>query len=149
MAHNIIYRHFGSNWSKFMGSMQENQRVGIRELCRDGADARYNIMQYFKAAQLHHKYGKSLLKLLLQFSSGLLWSSYQRTFIPVALLTSPVWCEFVVQIITDFDPFTSFVLYRWFLGGVASLPEGKSWCLGLVQLHAKYRVVSATSSPYH
>ena len=60
-----------------MGSMQENQRVGIREsvdsLCRDGTDAQYNIMQYFKAVQLHHKYGKSLLKLLLlQFSLGLL-----------------------------------------------------------------------------
>ena len=39
--------------------------------------------------------------------------------------------------------------YRWFSWGVASLPEGKSRCLGLVQLRAKYRLVSATSSPYH
>ena len=33
-------------------------------------------------------------------------------------------------------------------GGVASLPEGKSRGLGLVQLRAKYRLVSTTSSPY-
>ena len=40
-------------------------------------------------------------------------------------------------------------VYRWFLWGVASLPEGKSRALCLVQLCAKYRLVSATLSPYH
>ena len=40
-------------------------------------------------------------------------------------------------------------VYRWFLWGVASLPEGKSRGLCLVQLCAKYRLVSATLSPYH
>ena len=35
----------------------------------------------------------------------------------------------------------------WFSWGVASLPEGKSWGLCLVQLWAKYKLVSA--SPYH
>ena len=39
--------------------------------------------------------------------------------------------------------------YKWFSGGVASLPEGKSRFLGLVQLRTEYRLVSATSSPYH
>ena len=38
---------------------------------------------------------------------------------------------------------------RWFSWGVASLPEGKSRCLGLVQLRRKYRLIRATSSPYH
>ena len=32
---------------------------------------------------------------------------------------------------------------------MASLPEGKSRDLCLVELCAKYRLVSATSSPYH
>ena len=41
------------------------------------------------------------------------------------------------------------LLYRWFSWGVASLLEGKSRGLGFVQLCAKYRLVSATSSPYH
>ena len=40
-------------------------------------------------------------------------------------------------------------LCRWFSWGVASLPEGKSRGLCLVQLSAKHRLVSATSSPYH
>ena len=35
---------------------------------------------------------------------------------------------------------------RWFSWGVVSLPEGKSRGLCLVQLCAKYRLVSATSS---
>ena len=34
--------------------------------------------------------------------------------------------------------------YRWFSWGVASLPEGKSQCLCLVQLCPKYRLVSTT-----
>ena len=40
-------------------------------------------------------------------------------------------------------------MYRWLSGGVASLPEGKSQGLCLVQLCVKYRLVSATSNPYH
>ena len=46
----------------------------------------------------------------------------------------------------------SFILetnYRWFSWSVASLPEGKSRGLCLVHLCAKYRLVSATLSPYH
>ena len=39
--------------------------------------------------------------------------------------------------------------YKWFPWGVTSLSEGKSQGLCLVQLCAKYRLVSATSSPYH
>ena len=39
--------------------------------------------------------------------------------------------------------------YRWFTWGVASLLEGKSRGLCLVQLCAKYRQGSVTSSPYH
>ena len=39
--------------------------------------------------------------------------------------------------------------YRWFSWGVASLLEGKSWCLHSVQLCAECRRGSATSSPYH
>ena len=35
------------------------------------------------------------------------------------------------------------------IDGVASLPEGKSQSLCLVQLCAKHRLVSATLSPYH
>ena len=41
------------------------------------------------------------------------------------------------------------LLYRLFSWGVASLPEGKSQGLCLVQLCAKYRLVSAMLSPYH
>ena len=37
---------------------------------------------------------------------------------------------------------------RWFSWCVASHPEGKSRGLCLVQLCAKYRLVSATLSPY-
>ena len=33
-------------------------------------------------------------------------------------------------------------IYRWFSWGVASLPEGKSWGLYLVQLCANYRLVA-------
>ena len=39
--------------------------------------------------------------------------------------------------------------YKWFSWGVASLPEGKSRGLCLVQLCAKYRLVNAKLSPYH
>ena len=39
--------------------------------------------------------------------------------------------------------------YRWFSWGVVSLPEGKSRGPCLVQLCAKHRLVSATSSSYH
>ena len=46
-------------------------------------------------------------------------------------------------------PFVLHKVYRWFSWGVASLPEGKSRGLGLVQLCAKYRLVNTTSSPYH
>ena len=42
-----------------------------------------------------------------------------------------------------------FALRKWFLWGVASLPEDKSWGLCLEQLCARYRLVSATVSPYH
>ena len=41
------------------------------------------------------------------------------------------------------------IQYRWFSWGVASLPEGKSWCLCLAQLCTNYRLVSATLTPYH
>ena len=40
-------------------------------------------------------------------------------------------------------------VYEWFSWGVASLQEGKSRGLCLVQLCAKYRLVSTTLSPYH
>ena len=38
------------------------------------------------------------------------------------------------------------VFFSW---GMGSLPEGKCWGLCLTQLCAKYRLVSATRSPYH
>ena len=39
--------------------------------------------------------------------------------------------------------------YRWFSWGVASLPEGKSRHLCLAKLCTKYRLVSATLTPYY
>ena len=47
-----------------------------------------------------------------------------------------------------FLPLSKRFSYKWFSRGVAPLPEGKSRGLSLVQLCAKYRLVSTTSSPY-
>ena len=41
------------------------------------------------------------------------------------------------------------LIYRWFSWGVASLAEGKSWCLCLAAVYKLYRLVSATLSRYH
>ena len=53
------------------------------------------------------------------------------------------------QMLTTRSSETKVFMYRWFSWGVASLPEGKSQGLCLVQLCAEYRLVSATLSPYH
>ena len=41
------------------------------------------------------------------------------------------------------------LIYRWFSWGVASLVEGKSWCLCLAAVYKLYRLVSTTVSRYH
>jgi len=39
------------------------------------------------------------------------------------------------------------IINRWLLWAMASLPEGKSWGIHLVQVFARYRQGSATSNP--